>query len=129
MTKESNYSGRDHESASELARCLCDHLYECLPAEFSPRKHSVKNTCAAYVAGRNASLYWLYHYKYHVKVYLYCKYILDDSREIQKLMPPDVLLETRPQLRTNAEISMPCFFILRTDEQSRRMGPVLRYLS
>ena len=79
--------------------------------------------------GRNASLYWLYHYDDHVRVYLYGKYIFDVSHEIRKLMPSDVMLETRPQLRTNAEISMPCFFILRTDEQSRRMGPVLRYLS
>jgi hypothetical protein len=129
MAKEPKYSGHDHKSASELARCLCDHLYECLPAEFSPRKHSANNTCAAYVAGRNASLYWLYHYRYHVKVYLYGKYILDISCEIQKLMPPDVLLETRPLLRTNAEISMPCFFVLRSEEQSRSLGPVLRYLS
>lgn len=44
-------------------------------------------------------------------------------------MPPGVLLETRPTLRTNAEISMPCFFVLRTEEQSRSMEPVLRYLS
>jgi hypothetical protein len=131
MARESNYSGHDHGSASGLAKRLCDRLHECLPSELSPRKHLAKNTCGAYVEGRNASLYHLYHYKDHVKVYLYGNYIFDISDEIRKLMPSDVLLETRPlkSLGTNAAKSEPCFFVLRTEDQSRSMGQVLRYMS
>jgi hypothetical protein len=129
MAKESRRSGRDHESASGLAKSLCDHLHGCLPAELSPRKHFAKNLCEAYVEGRNASLYCLYHYADHIRVYLNGKYILDISHEIQKLMPSDVLLETRPSMKSSFAKNQPCFFVLHTEEQSRSLGPVLRYLS
>jgi hypothetical protein len=129
MAKESRRSGRDHESASGLAKSLCDHLHGCLPAELSPRKHFAKNLCEAYVEGRNASLYCLYHYADHIRVYLNGKYILDISHEIQELMPSDVLLETRPSMKSSFAKNQPCFFVLHTEEQSRSMGPVLQYLS
>lgn len=71
----------------------------------------------------------MFHYRNHVKVYLYGEYILDLSHEIQNFLPSDVLLETRPSRKSSFAKNQPCFFVLRTEEQSRSLGPVLRYLS
>jgi len=129
MARESKYEGSEHESASEIAKSLCDHLHNCLPEDYLPQRHFTDSTCGAYVKGRKASLYWLYHYDDHVSVYPYSKQILGTSKEIQRLLPFGVILQTRQSLESDWAKVAPYFFDIQTDEQANGMAPLLRYLS
>ena len=129
MAKVSKYEGSEHESASELARRICDLLHDCLPTEYLSQKHFTKSTCGAYVPGRKASLYWLYHYDDHVRVYPYSKHILEMSEEIRRLLPSDVTLQTRRSNQSDWANVAPCFFEIRTEKQAQGMSAVLQFLS
>ncbi len=129
MARESKYEGSEHESASEIAKRLCDHLFDCLPAEHLSRKHFTKSTCGAYIDGRKASLYWLYHQDDKVLVYPYSSHIFGLSKEIQELLPIGVKLQTRRNLESDWAKVAPYFFEVLTEQQARGMGPLLSYLA
>jgi hypothetical protein len=124
MRKESK-----HSSSGEHSRKLCDLVLAAVPRELIPRCDSSPNVCGIHIQTRRAALYWLYHTKERVRIYLDC----DDSPEIkdaiQRILPNRVSLEDRPFPRKGFAIRTPLFFDIETEEQARNMGPTLFFLS
>ena len=118
-----------HARASARSRGLCDSVLTSLSPDFAARRDSSASVCGVHVQDRKAAVYWLYHLKEHVRIYLDC----DDSSEIRKLielsLPEGVALKSRPLPRKGIALRTPLFFDIETEVQAELLGAVLQLVA
>jgi hypothetical protein len=118
-----------HDKTSEPSRRLCDLLLRCIPDEFAPRRDSTANVCGVHVQGRRAALYWLYHSKEHIRVYLDIEDNIATRDELFALLPLNIALQSRPFPRKGFALRTPLFFDLIRPEEAQGMAPLFSYLA
>jgi hypothetical protein len=74
-------------------------------------------------------LYWVYHSKKQIEVFLRCEDSPEICNVIQSKLPLGITLKQRPHPRKGIAISTPLFFFVQTEDQARNMGPLLELLA
>lgn len=117
-----------HAKSSEQSQLLCDTLLASLPGELLPIRESSPNVCGVHIQERKSALYWLYHYKEHIRIYLYCEDTAEIRKEVQALLPASVRLQARPYPRKGVALRIPLYFEIHSADQARNLEPLLMRL-